>query len=193
MWLFETRGVIYQAKGVTTENQGVNMRYVYPIIILILSLGIVNKIHAINAPEGVELVKVVDKRLEHMNKALIQMGCKENTNAVAKAILECSDKIKVKPLLIAALMVTESNFNIRARSSKGYVGLMQTPIATKEYIDVDVLLGCRILESKMRIAKGDMKKALGLYKGGTNNEARRQAVAVLALYKTLKQQNPELA
>ena len=62
---------------------------------------------------------------------------------------------------------------------------MQTPIATKQWQDVDILIGCKILEEKIGYAKGDIRLALALYKGGNNPMAKRQAEQVINLYRSL--------
>jgi len=106
----------------------------------------------------------------------------------SEGILKGAHSIHVDPLLITALLPTESNFKMNARSPKGYKGLMQTPWASMEYADVDILYGCRILEEKMHspIAKGSIRTALALYKGGLSGEAFREADQVLRLYHRLQ-------
>ena len=109
-----------------------------------------------------------------------------NQSEIAKAI-------GVSPELILALMYTESRFDMKALSpTKQYKGLMQTPWASKEYADVDVLYGARILEEKMKSSHArkpngvDMRTAIAMYKGGLSRQAFSQADEVLRLYNTLR-------
>ena len=91
------------------------------------------------------------------------------------------------PVLLATLAYTESNFRIIATSPKGYKGIMQTPISEGD-IHLDVLRGAKILQEKLRYAKGDLELALTLYKGGKNVEAKKQAKQVLAIYSMVNPQ-----
>jgi len=65
------------------------------------------------------------------------------------------------------------------------MGLMQTPWASTKWPDVDILLGVRILEEKLRIANNNLPLALALYKGGDNRLAHRQAGETLRIYQDL--------
>ena len=127
-----------------------------------------------------------DPRFNELKEVLLKLGCpSKNANKMTTAVLEGADKISIDPKLIAALIRTESDFDKKAVSEKGYKGLMQTPIATHQWEDVDVLIGCRILEEKIGYAKGDIRLALALYKGGNNPMARKQAEQVITLYRSL--------
>jgi soluble lytic murein transglycosylase-like protein len=120
-------------------------------------------------------------------KELIKrLGCpKDRINEITEAVELASEQTKIDSCLLSVLMFTESNFNYKAESNKGYKGLMQTPTATKQWADVDILHGARILQEKLKISKGDIFKALSLYKGGENPMARKQARQVLTMYKRI--------
>jgi len=126
--------------------------------------------------------------------ALKSLQCpSEKLRPFSEGILKGAHTIKVDPLLITAILYTECQFKMTARSPKGYKGLMQTPWASMVYADVDILLGCRIFEDKMRtkVAQNsngtvNLRTALALYKGGLNTMAFRNADEVLALYSKLK-------
>lgn len=90
----------------------------------------------------------------------------DKIDAISKAINNASQLTEISPLLIATLLQTESNFNPKAVSTANYKGLMQTPTATYEFADVDVLHGARILQQKLRMSRGDLRQALIYYKGG---------------------------
>jgi hypothetical protein len=91
--------------------------------------------------------------------------------AVNAAVEENPD---LNGFMILCLMKTESDYDRKAISHKGYSGLMQTP-GMSGYIDLDVRWGVRILKEKLDLAKCDLKKAIALYKGGNNRLARKQA------------------
>ena len=124
---------------------------------------------------------------ENPIKAVIKnLGCpKEKLDEITKAVELASVQTNLNPYLLSVLMFTESGFNFKAESNKGYKGLMQTPTATKQWADVDVLHGARILQEKLLISKGDIFKALALYKGGENQTAKKQAREVLVMYKRI--------
>ena len=117
---------------------------------------------------------------------LKELGCpKDRLKEIAKAVEISSEQTNINPYLLSVLMFTESNFNFKAVSNKNYQGLMQTPTATKQWADVDILHGARILQEKLKITKGNMYEALSLYKGGKNHVARTQARNVIVLYQKI--------
>jgi len=103
---------------------------------------------------------------------------------LSRSVANASRVTDFSPALIVALMKTESQFKRDAVSSKGYKGEMQTVWAS-EYSEVNILFGAKVLETKYRIAGGDLLRALSLYKGGDNPEARRYAQKTMSLYMTL--------
>jgi hypothetical protein len=135
----------------------------------------------------------VSQEVVQLTKALQYLNCPQHKIAsIAEGILKGARTIGVSPKLILALLFTESRFKLNAQSPKGYKGLMQTPRASMEYADVDILYGCRILEEKMKspAARGangriDMRKVIAMYKGGLNPAAFHYADEALALYKKL--------
>lgn len=138
----------------------------------------------------------VSQQTKIVREALIYLNAPTNNiPELTDAILTASTKINISPLLIVALIDTESNFNPKAVSPKGYRGLMQTPTATMQFIDADVLHGARILEEKLKYAKGDLVKALTYYKAGQNakpaamKQGKEQAEQVYNLYMKLKQKS----
>lgn len=83
---------------------------------------------------------------------------------ISSAIHMASQQTGVKHQFITALMYTESTYNPNAKSPLNYYGLMQIPWKIK-YIDANVLIGVHIYQEKLIEAKGDIRKAISLYKG----------------------------
>lgn len=84
-------------------------------------------------------------------------------------------------------MYTESSGNTKAVSRSGYKGLMQIPFGVY-HADANVLIGAHIFKEKMKIANGDIIKALLLYKGYPLDSTRgiMQARKVIALRDRLR-------
>ena len=126
----------------------------------------------------------VKQQTSQLENILSNLKCPtRKIKEVANALELASEQTNINPILLACLLQTESGFNPKAVSEKNYKGLMQTETATFKWADVDILHGARVLEEKLRIAKGNIVLALALYKGGNNPMAKRQANQVLALYK----------
>lgn len=118
--------------------------------------------------------------------ALASLGASDDeVIELCPAIRNASASTQISPILLVALMYTESRFDKKAVSPKNYQGLMQTSMATKKWSDVDTLIGARVLQEKLRIARGDMLEALALYKGGRNPVARSQAKHTMGIYRKL--------
>lgn len=138
-----------------------------------------------------------------------QIAWKRTTDALT--LLECpTEKLRrftqscvlgaqvpnVDPVFIACLIKTESEFKPKARSSMGYKGVMQTPTATG-YVEADTMHGCNKLQDHLQDTHGNLVNALTNYKGSprtmvrvhgrlVKSEGYKQALAVLALYKSIK-------
>ncbi len=99
-----------------------------------------------------------------------------------------SQQTKLSPDFIIALIHSESGFNEKAVSSRGYKGLMQIPYAVY-YQDANILIGARIFQEKLTLTKGNVIMAIILYKGYANDivRGRMQAEKVLQLYRKLKE------
>lgn len=167
------------------------MKYLVIPIILITIFSFTQVIERLPVPiKTVEIANIKQNKLENVLRALDAPS--KDIPEIANAILSASEKININPLLIVALIQTESNFKIDAISSKNYKGLMQTPTATMEFADVDILHGVRLLEEKLRYANGDIKLALAYYKAGQNakpaamKQGKQQAEQVYREFKKLK-------
>lgn len=129
-----------------------------------------------------------DPLMEASRSSLLHRGAPEDQIETLSRAVTNACKVsnrQISPALIVSLMDTESGFRKDAVSSKGYRGLLQTPWATAKWPDVDILLGVRILEEKLRITNNNLPLALALYKGGDNRLAHRQAGETLRIYQDL--------
>lgn len=112
--------------------------------------------------------------------------------SLATSVVFAAQRTNLEPDFVVALISTESNFNVKAVSSKGYYGLTQIPhrIANP---DANILIGCQIFNEKLMMAKGDTIRAIILYKGYGNDFAKGkiQAEKVLSLYHQLRHMEVE--
>ena len=156
------------------------------IILLILSFN--GLITALPVPIKLAIENPV---MNEIKKDLKKLGAsQQKIPDLSNAVYTSHKSTGLNPKLIVALMYTESGFNKTAvgppnRTKIRYSGLLQTPFASKEFSDVDVLFGVRILEQKLKSTNYDVRTALALYKGGNNPTAFRQADQVLKIYKEL--------
>jgi soluble lytic murein transglycosylase-like protein len=126
-----------------------------------------------------------DPVVQNAENVLAAAGADKNKiPLLSKSVANASKVTGFSPALLTALMKTESEFKREAVSSKGYKGEMQTVWAS-EYSEVNILLGAKVLETKYRIAGGDLLRALTLYKGGDNPVAKRYAQKTMSLYQNL--------
>jgi hypothetical protein len=161
------------------------------IRLLLLMIMIVLLFPLIISFERRLLLLEVEKRdplMEASRYSLLHRGApKDQIETLSRAVTNACKVAnrQISPALIVSLMDTESGFKKDAVSSEGYMGLMQTPWASTKWPDVDILLGVRILEEKLRIANNNLPLALALYKGGDNRLAHRQAGETLRIYQDL--------
>ena len=132
-------------------------------------------------------VKMATKPGDCVEETLLSLGApKKMVDELAHAVRNASVATDVPKELLIALLYTESTFNPKAVSKKGYKGLMQTPHPVP-YTDASVLIGARILRDKIRLANGDIDLAVAMYKGGKNNpQAQRQAAYTMSLFRKLE-------
>ncbi len=157
---------------------------VLTIAIVFLFLPLISFERSIVDYEGEEN----DRLMQESRYALLHRGAPEDQlEILARAVTNAckNSNRQITPALVVSLIETESGFNKDAVSSEGYRGLMQTPWASIKWPDVDILLGVRILEDKMRITNNNIPRALALYKGGTSHLAHRHARETLRIYHDL--------
>ena len=157
------------------------------IIIICLIIGVCNQYRL--ASMNIVPVGSIIQGENPTKKKLDFLGVKSNTKLV-DAINFASEQNQISTDLIIALTFTESNFNSTAISSKGYKGLMQIPQPVY-YSDANILIGTRILREKINITKGDVEKAICLYKGYPigSERGKEQVKKVVTLYHKIKNYN----
>jgi soluble lytic murein transglycosylase-like protein len=106
---------------------------------------------------------------------------------LATSVVFAAQRTNLEPDFVVALICSESNFDIKAVSSKGYYGLLQIPHRITDP-DANILIGCQIFRDKLRITNNDTRNALVLYKGWKIGDRRgeQQADKVLSLYHKIK-------
>ena len=138
----------------------------------------------VNIANGNEKSQQINLDIE---RKLSKLGySKQKISGLKNAVKVASTETNISPSLLIAIEHTESQGNPHAISPKGYKGLMQTPTATFEFMDVDMLHGARILQQKLQESHGDLITALALYKGGRSQQAYQQAAQCYNLYQKIK-------
>lgn len=97
-----------------------------------------------------------------------------NRAKIEQMIREVSDRYRVDPALVRAVIQTESNWNTSAISSKGARGLMQLVPGTAQQLGVNNAFdakqnldgGVRYLHNLLERYNGDLDKALAAYNAG---------------------------
>ena len=153
------------------------------LILCLVGAGILHYNSVVHVvPEPGVLIETIDRA----KVALYKVGApKDKIDELSIAINSAAVLTKIDPELIVALIKTESNFVYDAVSPKGYQGLMQTPWATMKWAEVDILLGAKIFEEKMKFSRNNLRLALALYKGGNNKLARKYAAETFRIYQSL--------
>lgn len=144
------------------------------LMMIIVGVFRINSLlHPISIRTANEKLEIVDRQFKMDDR-------------VKKAILLVAEIENIDPLFITSLMFTESTFHPNVISPKGYQGLMQIPYYVP-YMDINTLIGVRIFKQKLKLADGDMVKALCWYKGWkiTDAEGIKQARKVIRLYRLL--------
>ena len=118
------------------------------------------------------------------NYAGVSRGYAVSSQQIDQAIDESAQRHGVDPNLVRAVIKVESNFNPRAVSSKGAMGLMQLMPQTARQLSVgnpfdptqNVDAGVRHLRQLLDSFGGDVKLSLAAYNAGAGAVARNRGV-----------------
>jgi Transglycosylase SLT domain. len=156
--------------------------------ILIVALLIVVMVQTINLSSLVHPVQSLSTSINPLQEAAIREGLGDPGEKILNAVSVASKQTKLSEPLLLSLMHSESSFDTRAVSSKNYQGLMQIPQKVP-WVDVNVLIGARILLEKLTATRGNVRAAIVLYKGWplSSAEGNRQASKVIDLANKLRE------
>jgi len=138
-------------------------------------------IHLTNVPteSGVKYILIMREK-----RILLDRKLGDNMSQYDDLIIRASEKHKIEPALIKAIIKAESNFNHRAVSPKGARGLMQLMPATASSLQVqdsfhpenNIEGGVRYLRYLLNYFNGNLPLALAAYNAGENAVIRHRGV-----------------
>lgn len=137
------------------------------------------KIHPVGYPV------TVNQEIVLLGDAALKAGMERPSQKIIKAAQIAGEQTGLSKPFLLCLMWSESSFKSNAVSSRNYRGLMQVPYSVY-YEDANVLIGARIFMEKLKITKGDYRKALVLYKGWPLGDQRGLAQADKVINLTLR-------
>ncbi|MDI6890658.1 MAG: lytic transglycosylase domain-containing protein [Thermodesulfovibrionales bacterium] len=166
-----------------------------------------------NAPFGKKAEMVVkEKVVLTLSQQQTSRVDSKNTTNYHGIILEKATKYEIDPSLVKAVIKTESNWNERAVSGEGAMGLMQLMPSTANEMDVrnpfnpeeNIEGGTRYLRFLLDRFNGDLTLTLAAYNAGPRSvkklglvppitETRQYVDKVLSLYKNGRTTHPSLA
>ncbi len=157
----------------------------------------------------------VNHRYQHFLSATERVGIVSTSSAGATAasydiyIRRAARTYRVDPLLIKAVIETESNFNPRAVSKRGARGLMQLMPETAGEVRVtdpfdprqNIYGGTRYLRKMLNMFKGNLALSLAAYNAGPAKvtqhgkipnipETKRYVKKVMRLYRKYRRKQP---
>ena len=123
-----------------------------------------------------------------LRKGLVKIGLPDPGKEIVQAVMTIGKNKGYSPEFLLVLAYSESSFKLNAISRAGYHGLYQIPQRIKDPLK-NAKVGMDIFDEKMKLAKGDYRQALILYKGFRDNPKRGGMIAdrVLAQTKRLKE------
>ncbi len=130
-------------------------------------------IHLTNVPteSGIKYVLVMREK-----RVLLDKKLGDNISQYDDFIMKASERHKIEPALVKAVIKAESNFNHRAVSPKGARGLMQLMPATASSLEVqdsfhpekNIEGGVKYLRYLLNFFNGNLQLALAAYNAGEN-------------------------
>jgi soluble lytic murein transglycosylase-like protein len=138
-------------------------------------------IHLTNVPteSGIKYILIMREK-----RILLDRKLGDNISQYDDLIVKASEKHKIEPALIKAIIKAESNFNHRAVSRKGAKGLMQLMPATASSLQVqdsfhpenNIEGGVKYLRYLLNYFNGNLPLALAAYNAGENAVIRHRGV-----------------
>jgi len=138
-------------------------------------------IHLTNVPieSGVKYVLIMREK-----RILLDRKLGDNISQYDDLIVKASERHKIEPALIKAIIKAESNFNHRAVSRKGAKGLMQLMPATASSLQVqdsfhpenNIEGGVKYLRYLLNYFNGNLPLALAAYNAGENAVIRHRGI-----------------
>jgi soluble lytic murein transglycosylase-like protein len=137
-------------------------------------------------PQAVLVSSVSPQTTQTLPAASSDMGAAEQANRqkIEQMIRETSARYNVDPALIRAVIETESNWNSKAVSRRGALGLMQLVPGTARQLGVNNAFdpkqnldgGVRYLHTLLERYNGDLDRALAAYNAGPGAVDRARGV-----------------
>jgi len=138
-------------------------------------------IHLTNVPieSGIKYILIMREK-----RILLDGKLGDNMSQYDDLIVKASEKHKIEPALIKAIIKAESNFNHRAVSRKGAKGLMQLMPATASSLQVqdsfhpenNIEGGVKYLRYLLNYFNGNLPLALAAYNAGENAVIRHRGI-----------------
>ena len=184
--------------GVPPVNIFFNMRILFLILLIFLS--------SLPAPQATDLFTFTDEKgatyytnmpgddrvkvLLPMKKAMSQpssIPSSLNSEVYEPIITSAGERFAVDPDLVRAVIKTESNFNHRAVSPKGAMGLMQLMPSTAKEMAVanpfdpveNIHAGVRYLGQLLQLLKQNLPLALAAYNAGPKRVIDRNEIPAI--------------
>jgi hypothetical protein len=176
--------IVFMRSGQTVSVKSHTIVGDYAVLILrsggevTLPTSLIDKIGADEVPHPDPAPPVVADAAPPAQQPPATPGAGLRDTAYAELIAAAAEAHGVNPVLVQALIQVESNYQARARSSKGAMGLMQLmPSVAREYkvrnaYDPKANINAGIQKLKALIDKWDVELALAAYNAGEGAVAK---------------------